>query len=235
VKSAALEAAEFELTVSIENLTREVERDGDLSAIARFVDHFEQVPEGKVAWDIAKQQLRLSLEPNDYDAETMAGLLQRPTSRQTMQVITRTTKTGVQFVTKEDLQSWGVTREQAEAIARENLDGLLVGKEPELLEVGSRKLGAIPIDGPSKASLVLAPGFRRFVEPKLGWPVLAVTPCRDFVYVFAKDDFDLVGRAGGVVLKEFEKSDHPISTEVWRVSDTGLEAIGALGGQKQGR
>lgn len=56
-----------------------------------------------------------------------------------------------------------------------------------------------------------------------------MTPCRNFVYVFAKDDFDLVGKAGKVVLDEFAKSDHPITTEVWKISDAGVEAIGALG------
>lgn len=182
VRSVALSASEFSLTVSIENLTREVERDHNLGAIARFVDRFEQVPEAE-PWDIARSRLRLSLEPNDYDAETMSGALYRPTSETTMQVLTRITKTGdVHWVTNEDLKSWGVTREQAETIARDNLDALLVGKEPEVRQIGMRRIGMLPIaESASKASVILAPNFRRFIEPKLGWPVLAVTPCRDFI------------------------------------------------------
>ncbi|MER2563801.1 MAG: hypothetical protein ABTQ32_23930 [Myxococcaceae bacterium] len=230
VRSAALSVSDFTLTVSIENLTREVERDHDLGAIARFVDRFEQLPEAET-WDAARPRLRLSLEPNDYDASTMSGALYRPTSETTMQVLTRITKTGdVHWVTNEELKSWGVTREQAETIAKDNLDALLVGTEPEVQQIGMRKIGMLPIvESASKASVILAPNFRRFIEPNFGWPVLAVTPCRDFVYVFGKDDFDLVGKSGKVVLEEFNRSDHPITTEVWKISDAGVESIGALG------
>lgn len=233
VTSPALAGSELTLTVSIENLTREVERDGDFGAIARFVDRFEQLPDDDVPWNEASAKLRLSLEPNDYDADTVSSALQRPTSRHTMLVLTRITRTGdVCWVTKRDLERWGVTREHAEAVASQNLDALLLGKAPSVDEVGTQKLGMIPLEEVSKASVVFAPGFRAFIEPKLGWPVLAVTPCRDFVYVFMNDDFDLVGRAGKVVLEEFAKSDHPITTEVWKVSDAGVEAIGALGKPK---
>lgn len=233
VESAALEASEFTLTVSIENLKREVERDRDLGAIGRFIDRFEQIPEGNVPWAEAKSTLRFSLEPNDYDAETMSAALQRPAGQATMLVLTRITKNGdVRWVTKNDLEEWGVTRKEAEKLAGENLDALLLLKEPNINQVGTQKLGMLPIEAASKASVMFAPNFRKFVEPKMGWPVLAVAPSRDFVYLFTKDDFDLVGRAGRVVLEEFAKSDHPISTEIWKVSDAGVETIGSLGKPK---
>jgi hypothetical protein len=84
----------------------------------------------------------------------------------------------------------------------------------------------IPIDSALKASLIFAPAFRRFVEADVGWPVLVVIPCRDFIYLLAEQDQALLGRMGGVVQKEFRESGYPITTEVLRLSDQGIEAIG---------
>jgi len=74
--------------------------------------------------------------------------------------------------------------------------------------------------------VILAPSFREWVEPHLAWPVCVVVPCRDFIYVF-KEDQDLFGRLGGVVVREFKESGYPLTTEVLRISDEGIEAIGA--------
>jgi hypothetical protein len=73
--------------------------------------------------------------------------------------------------------------------------------------------------------VIFAPSFRRFVETVLGWPVLVVLPCRDFIYVVA-DDSPLLGQMGSVVVNEFRASGYPITTEVLRISDDGIEAIG---------
>jgi hypothetical protein len=83
----------------------------------------------------------------------------------------------------------------------------------------------IPVDSPYKASTIFATAFKQLVEPALGWPVLVVLPCRDFVYVIA-DGSPLVGKFGSVVVNEFKNSGYPITTEVLRVSDEGIEALG---------
>ena len=84
-------------------------------------------------------------------------------------------------------------------------------------------------DSVFKASVIFAPKLRAFVERALGWPVLAATPCREFIYLFPNTDFELVGRSAGVVLREYANSGYPVTTEVWRISSKGVEAIGALG------
>jgi hypothetical protein len=55
--------------------------------------------------------------------------------------------------------------------------------------------------------------------------VLVVIPCRDFIYVMP-DQSELISRIGEVVVREFTTSGYPITTEVLRVSDEGIEAIG---------
>ena len=83
----------------------------------------------------------------------------------------------------------------------------------------------VPVDPPYKASTIFAPAFKKLVEPVLGWPVLVVLPCRDFVYVIA-DGSRLIDQLGGVVVNEFKNSGYPITTEVLRISDDGIEALG---------
>ena len=94
-----------------------------------------------------------------------------------------------------------------------------------LAKADGNALGMIPVDSPYKASVIFAQAFKRLVEDEFGWPVLVVIPCRDFIYVVA-DNSPLLGKMGSVVVKEFRNSGYPITTEVLRVSDEGIEAIG---------
>jgi len=93
--------------------------------------------------------------------------------------------------------------------------------------VDGSALGMVPVDSPYKASVIFADAFKPLVESVLGWPVLAVLPCRDFIYVVA-DKSPLVGRLGAVVVKEYRSSGYPITTEVLRISEDGIEAIGSF-------
>jgi hypothetical protein len=77
-----------------------------------------------------------------------------------------------------------------------------------------------------KAALLFCPNLKKAVEPVLGWPVFAVMPCRDFVYVLNQQDEPLLGRMGHVVMGEYQKSGYPISTEVFEIIDQGIRAIG---------
>lgn len=79
---------------------------------------------------------------------------------------------------------------------------------------------------PSKASLLLAPALRERIEDVIGWPVLAVAPDRDFVYVWNASRRDLITGLGGVVTREHARAPYPPSTEIFQIGDS-LRAIGA--------
>jgi hypothetical protein len=51
-------------------------------------------------------------------------------------------------------------------------------------------------------------------------------PNRDFACLIRDGDNELLGRVAPVVVNEFQRSSYPISTEVFRVSDDGIEAGG---------
>jgi hypothetical protein len=215
-----------ELVVSLDNLARDVARDGDRGAIARFVDALRLYEDSRT-WEEVRPYVFLAAEPKGLDV----GDAVRSSASAEVDLVLAVTDEDervITFVTQARLEAWNVSREDAEQAAGENLDRLLLGKQPEVKTIEAMRLGMLPVASAFKASLIFAPHFRQFVEPCLGWPVLAVTPCRDFVFVFPAADSALVARTGRLVLEEYEHSGYPITPEVWRVSDAGVQAVGSF-------
>jgi hypothetical protein len=139
--------------------------------------------------------------------------------------LTDADQTKITWVTPSMCAEWGTSVEQVASAAFANQDRLLSEIELEVAEADGKALGMVPLESPYKASVIFAPSFRGFVEKVLGWPVIVVIPCRDFIYVIA-DKSPLLNRIGSVVVKEFQTSGYPITTEVLRISDDGIEALG---------
>lgn len=213
--------------VSLDNLQRDVARDGNAEAIEVFVERVLEPPDSRT-WAQVRPFVRFSAEPNDLEFH---DTIRTTVSRQVERVLTVTDRneTRIRWVTPAMLKAWKVSHREAQKAAGESLNRLLRGTRLQVETIGTMRLGMVPIDSAFKASVIFAPGLRAFVEPRLGWPVLAVTPCRDFMYLFPETDFELVSRSAAVVLREYATSGYPITTEVWRISSKGLEAIGALG------
>jgi hypothetical protein len=132
----------------------------------------------------------------------------------------------LRFVTESDLQAWGVTSEDAWEAARKAFGKIVARTRVEVLKAGDIALGTLHAPGPQKASMILSPDLKSRIPAELGWPVLAVAPARDFVYLLRKEDEHALGRVGAVVVEEFRDSGYPVSTEVWELSDQGARAIG---------
>jgi hypothetical protein len=214
-----------EITVNLANVRRNAERDQDAAAIGRFVDKvLETFPSLRPAWDEASALLLWAAEPADQD---FGGSIRVAVTNEVTRVLTLTDagQTKITWVTPDMCETWGVTIEQAIAAAFVNQDRLLDGIALDVTEANGNALGMVLLDSPYKASVIFAKAFKRLVEPVLGWPVLAVVPCRDFIYVVA-DDSPLVSQMGSVVVNEFRNSGYPITTEVLRLSEEGIEAIG---------
>jgi hypothetical protein len=132
----------------------------------------------------------------------------------------------VEWLTESKLAAWRVRAEDVLAAAEENMMRLLAESQLTVQEAQGVRLGYFETEMPLKASLLLAPNFKEVVAEEIGWPILAVAPCRDFLYVWPASGTELIGRMGTVVLKEYERSGYPLTTEVLRVSDEGIEAVG---------
>lgn len=222
----ALEVNGGELTVNLENVARDFERDHDAEVIPRFVERCLAsvvVP----GWKEAQQWVYFSAEPSDHAfGDTLRTRVTDTVSR--VLVVTDANESKLTWLTPAQQKKWKVKLAELEQAAEKNLDALLHGKKLEVTEAAGKKLGMIPVASAFKASLIFAPALRKFVEPELGWPVLAVIPCRDFIYVLAEKDRDLLGKMGVVVQREFSGSGYPITKEVLHLSDEGIEAIGTF-------
>lgn len=82
-----------------------------------------------------------------------------------------------------------------------------------------------PIEG-LKSSLLFSTDLKKKLEPVIGWPVFCVLPVRDFCYLFSEKNEILIEQLGGVVLDEYQNSAYPITTEILKLSDDGIIAVG---------
>lgn len=214
-------------TVCLDNLRKEFSQNGDASRIERFFDSIEASRRlTDIPLDVDK--LFWSLEPNDYPEKPYVF---EPLSNRIDQVLVQLDEaTGlITFVTEEMLQKAGLVGDDASDHAYENLDTKLKESTLECQDVLGMRLGIVSTKLPFKTALILAPSLQTFVESTLGWPVLAVVPDRDFLYLWSPDHSDLTSRIGSVVLREYEQAPYPLTTEVFEIADDGIGAVGFFG------
>lgn len=212
--------------VSLENLRRDLESDGDEGRVGRFVDSI--VARGpRSASDYSAEGLYWSLEPSDY--ETKADYCVS-VSKQSDRVLVHLSQCAgvITWVNEVVLNYLGMTRMEAEDKAAANLGSALSEATVEFSEINGVRLGYIGTSLPFKASFILAPNLQKVVGEVLGWPLLAVAPNRDFLYLWAARHEGFAKQVGGVVIEQFTQASYPISTEVYEISETGIRAVGAF-------
>jgi len=226
--SFVIQLGECTLTAHLENLTREFAQSGEESLITQFVrsicETLQMVPPH---WGQVRPRLYLAVEPNDHD---FGEVCHQHISDQVALVLVYMSESGhnIVWVTPDMLQSWGVSRERAEAYASDNLARLLDTTPLETTQADGHLLGMLATHSPLKASLLFAPNLRAKVEAKLGWPVLAVIPTRDFCYLLPTSAEPLLGAIGQVVLNEYSQRGYPVSTEVFHIDESGPKAVGVF-------
>jgi hypothetical protein len=222
-----LEVNDFEITVSLDNLAKEFASDQDSGRIVRFMDALLATFQDLPPWPEAKAGIRFCAEPTDYQ---FGDTLRQPISDSLCRVLgyVDSEETRIIWLTPDLLHDWNKSQDEVAQVAADNMAALLNKTPIEIEPIEQYRLGIFATDSPSKASLIFSPNLKEVLSAKLGWPVYAVIPCRDFAYVFPDEDRDLIGRLGPVVVQEFSRSAYPISTEVFRISDDGIRAIGAF-------
>ena len=219
--------AAIEQTISLDNIARDYARNSDAKIIQQFVDRVlatREVP----PWEQAKALLFFSAESADHQfGDTIRWNVTDKVSK--VLVVTDLNEGTITWVTPDILKNWHVSQDEAVQAASTNMSRLLEGKQPELTgAIDGMSLGMVAVDSVFKASTIFAPNFKEFATKKLEWPVLVVIPCRDFIFVMSEKDKALLNRMGAVVQKEYRQSGYPITTEVLRVSDEGIRALGSF-------
>jgi len=213
-----------QVLVSLDNLDRDLARDGDAGRISRFVDAII-ASVGTSDEGLSGDQLYWCLEPSNYEerADYRVALSDRVD-----RVLVRLARDQrfITWVTPKMLDSLGLSEADAGLIAFTNLGRELMKSSIESQDIDGVRLGYIATSLPFKASLILAPNLREIAGAVLGWPLMAVIPDRDFLYLWAARNTGFVNRVGGVVVREYSKAAYPLSTEVYEITDETVRAIG---------
>jgi hypothetical protein len=215
-----------ELLVSLDNLARAYDRDRDEACVAAFVDNLLSAYVEEQSWEEVRRLILFALEPSDY---AKPPPMRTPISDRVDRalVVVRAPGQNVSFITPAMVDKWQVLPAEVEATASRNLAAALAAAKLEYEDVDGVRLGFLGTELPIKAALILAPNLREVVSPVLGWPLYAVIPDRDFLYLWAARHRSFINRVGRTVVKEFTTSPYPITTEVFEIDDDGIKAIGA--------
>jgi hypothetical protein len=210
-------------TISLDNISKEFDRDRDPERIRSFVESILTSPVIP-SWDAATKGLYFSLEPADHD---FGDTVREPVGDSVCRILVYRNEAGNQLMWVSDslLNHWGQTRQAAEAVAADNMAVLLRDTPLTLTPMDGGTFGTFSVNSPFKAALLFAPNFREIVAPQLGWPLYALIPSRDFVYVFPEKDQGLIGVLARAALEEFENGAYPVSRDLFRISDEGIEAV----------
>ncbi len=223
-----IESDSGQMTVALDNLSRQFSRDHDAEAVSRFLDSVLAGISPLPGWQDARSALFPMIEGIDLEVghDTITKTLSDET--QLIPVYFNEVKGTLQFLHVSDVEEWGVNNDELWEAAESQLEKIMQATEVTYLDADDLQLGVIQAYEPHKASLIRASSLRSKVEDKLGWPIYAVAPSRGFVYLISKSDADQLGRVGAAVVKEFKSAEYPISTEVWEIGDNGIKAIGSF-------
>jgi hypothetical protein len=219
------------VSVSLENIRRNFNRDHDRSMVLRFVDQavrhdFADTP----TWELVRPYIRFSLERCE-DKTDLEGFISDAVTDEVRKLYVFISPDGSQihWVTESMLQHWQVTRDVLSELAHENMIAIVAAAKMEHQDVHGVKLGyLVTEESPFKASFILSPAFKRLVSPTYGWPVYVMIPTREFMFVISATDREFLGHVGRAVVSEYHNSGYPLTKDVLEVGDDGIQPIGTF-------
>ena len=216
---------ESELKVSLDNIRRNYERDNDDSYITDLVNTIVSHSSKKEDWENIKDKIYVQFFPNDFEFE---NLIYEKVTNEFSKVFMLNTNNNFSFISDDDLIDWNLDLEELKNQVDLNLDTFLDKVQIEIEDVDNHKLGMIDIEEVwLKSACLFSSKIKDLVKNNIGFPFYAVIPVRDFCYIFGEQDFEYFSeRLGSVVVEEYEKSGYPITTEILKFSETGVEAMG---------
>jgi uncharacterized protein YtpQ (UPF0354 family) len=213
-----------ELLVSLDNLARDYDRERDEGCVASFVDNLLSAYVEQQSWEEMRSSIMFTLEPSDY-AEPLP--LRTPISERVDKVLAVVRVERISFITPTLVNTWQVSLAELVATASRNQAAALAAAKLEHTDIDGMRLGFLGTELPIKAALILAPNLREVVSSVLGWPLCAVIPDRDLLYLWGSRHRGLLDRVGRTVVKEFTTAPYPITTEVFEINDDSIKPIGA--------
>ena len=146
-----------------------------------------------------------------------------PFVNDTVILLYRDYETSMTSLTKENLLKWNTTLEEAEQIARENLEAqtsyedilLVESKEGPEVAISSQE------DGYDSSRLLL-PGFHARLSPRLGREFYVSIPIRDQLIAFPMKPLSLVDKIITRAKKDYDNLPYPITPGLFIVTRDGI-------------
>lgn len=172
----------------------------------------------------APERWRVWLEPRFMHQPVRAAI---PNAQKTEMAAGALTAETLEPLAKADLEKLGSTWEKFAAQARTNAAADLAQLKPEYVRNRKKiiEYAALRSTKPIVATAVLAPGLRDLFAETLGPDILVVVPNKHTAFVFPKLA-STYREYGPMVQKAYRETSHPVSMEVFEITDRGMQAIG---------
>jgi hypothetical protein len=216
------------LEISLENVRRNYERDSDESHITDLVQtilSYLSYPADVPNWENSKNNVYIQLFPNDFDFN---NLISEKVTDEFSKIYAVSENEKLTWISADNLKKWKITELDLIKQADLNANELLAKTKIDFETIEDRKLGMIEVEKTFlKSSLLFASKIKEKLKADIGFPFYAVIPVRDFCYIFSEKDFDFfANRIGTTVVKEYQNSGYPITTEILFISENGITAVG---------
>lgn len=174
-------------------------------------------------WEAAQRLLRPQLVPADYlgrmplahvpfgEGLVLGFVLDRPEA--------------YAYVLAKDVEGWGVTLDQVNAVALGNLDGIST-EVPIEVSSGADPFVAVAVNDGYDAVRLLSPTFRASVAKQLGSPFHAAIPNRDFLIMWSSHaSSSFVAHAREQVIRDSRDQPYPLTPTIFEATPTRVTAL----------
>lgn len=221
--------------LDLENLFRMVAQEPDRGT--EIAEHYlEQLLTGDamnladMPFEIARSRIMPRIQPVSIFEHLSAELVAHvPYVNDTVIVFVTDMPSMTVSITTEQVVQWGMTPEDLEAIARENLDNYR--EQLHVRVVDSKEGGRAAIlsehDGYDAARLLMSELFER-LAPQLGGDFYVATPARDMLIAMSDGPDDFVQRLMERVATDFHRMPYPITKSLFYVTRDGVAGTGGM-------
>lgn len=213
------------LKISLTNVRRNYERDSDESHISDLVNTITSYSAKILKWENVKQRVYTQLFPNNFDFE---NFLNEKITDEFSKIYVISKENKLSWISNDDLKKWNISESELIQQADLNADKLLQKTKIKFEIIENHKLGMIEVEQTSlKGSLLFSSKMKEKLNNNFGFPFYAVIPVRDFCYIFSEKDLSFFSnRIGEIVVEEYNNSGYPITTEILKFSEKGVESVG---------
>lgn len=198
------------------------------SLISDFLQYaFEPRPPLPFTWDEANDRI-VPLVEGAQTAPPAGGFVSTGVTDDLQAVLAMQISQGYAYLTQADLKQWGLQPEQAFAVAVQNLlvrtgtQAPLIGPtDVKGLFLSSWRLG----DGLDSSRLLMAQQWHRSMRGRIEWQMLFIIPSNDEAVAFDGADPNAVKAVRKYAVGRFKAAAHPISNQVYVLTDTHLEVL----------